>query len=494
MTVKVSYVQIYCERLVDLLSPDTPSTDLSIREDSKRGVYVEGAALTHVRSWQECLECLELGNTHRSTASTNMNAASSRSHAIFLLLLERREESSSASSSRVHVSQLCMVDLAGSERATASRRPTQMSELRSINLSLSALGNCVSALSLKRPHVPYRDSKLTRLLQFSLGRNAKTSLVLTCSSHAVNAHETSQTCEFGQRAMLVPVRAHLNVQPDYRLLYERFQSEVDTREDRIQTLELELEHQKAALEQELECHAQTQASVQSLELDVQALRVQRLAQTTTPDSSVQDDDITIETLRTEVQAQLAQAKVKCDTQVAAYKSASQHASEEWHHLTLELEHEKAAHLATLSDYRACRETLTRVEHETSERVAELLALQDEIRVESAKVHEHVATLKSVVVTRESEIERLRLKIKEDYVSRETIERMERLYEDTIAKITARVGSLESASNQESSKPATFAKQQPLPQRSKSQNKAMPVVGRVQPATRKSLVKSSSRLR
>ena len=203
--VNMSYVQIYCETIQDLLDPSN-TTQIFVRE-SERTPVLEGASRTDVESFEEALSVLKRAGTHRTTALTKMNASSSRSHAIVILRLERKEKNNQVLRSR-----LLLCDLAGSERVSRSLvdsniHSQRFHELKSINLSLSALGNCISSLaSNSRTHVPFRDSKLTRLLQGSLGGNSRTALILTVSPLREDFNETLSTLEFGSRAMNVPVR------------------------------------------------------------------------------------------------------------------------------------------------------------------------------------------------------------------------------------------------------------------------------------------------
>ena len=196
-TIYVSYLQLYCELITDLLlgsggvESDSGATasQLYIREANNR-VYVQGLSKCVIRSMEEFYQLLETGDRHRVTASTNMNETSSRSHAVMIVTITSEDlpplaaasstntalKSSSSSSggssaggSPALESTLYLVDLAGSERAAASANRAYMrgEEAKAINLSLSALGNCISALCDRKAHIPFRDSKLTRLLQVS---------------------------------------------------------------------------------------------------------------------------------------------------------------------------------------------------------------------------------------------------------------------------------------------------------------------------------------
>jgi len=187
---------------------------LPLREDSERGIYVEGAAQVPVRSSSECLALLRRGEGRRAVAATALNAHSSRSHAVLALDIERRQvkstggvgatggeenEGGSTRDPRVYRGRLFLVDLAGSERAKRSGAlGLRLSEAKAINRSLGALGQCIAALADdRRRHVPYRDSKLTRLLQDALGGNSRTCLVVTVSSGVPSAGETFASLQFG---------------------------------------------------------------------------------------------------------------------------------------------------------------------------------------------------------------------------------------------------------------------------------------------------------
>lgn len=222
---------------------------LPLREDSERGVYVEGAAQVPVRSAAECLGLLRRGEGRRAVAATALNAHSSRSHAVLALDIERRQlrregaGEEGARDPRVYRGRLFLVDLAGSERAKRSGAlGLRLSEAKAINRSLGALGQCIAALADdRRSHIPYRDSKLTRLLQDALGGNSRTSLVVTVSGAVASAGETFASLQFGQRARRVKVLASLNRVMDYKALAEKLQARLDAREDGEEGLQLALQ-------------------------------------------------------------------------------------------------------------------------------------------------------------------------------------------------------------------------------------------------------------
>jgi len=197
--VKVSIVEIYNERIRDLLDPKRDN--LKVHEDKARGVFIGEVTESYVGNEQEIFDAMRAGHYNRSMAVTNMNEHSSRSHLVFMLTVEQKNLHDRS----VKVGKLHLVDLAGSEKvAKSGASGERLDEAKNINRSLSALGNVINALTDKKyTHVPYRDSKLTRVLQESLGGNAKTSLIITCSPSNFNEQETVSTLRFGQRAKMI---------------------------------------------------------------------------------------------------------------------------------------------------------------------------------------------------------------------------------------------------------------------------------------------------
>uniref|UniRef100_A0A7S0HXP6 Kinesin-like protein n=1 Tax=Hanusia phi TaxID=3032 RepID=A0A7S0HXP6_9CRYP len=204
--IQVQFLEIYNEKIRDLLSPE--KDNLKIREDKAGGIYVEGATSHYITTEMEVQQALEAGASSRATAETLMNQASSRSHSIFIVTLE---QTNTLDGSRKK-SKLFMVDLAGSEtvKKTGAEGAT-LKEAQHINKSLSALSNVIFALSEgKATHIPYRDSKLTRLLQEALGGNCRTALIINCSPAKINESETISTMRFGKSAKRIKNRAHIN--------------------------------------------------------------------------------------------------------------------------------------------------------------------------------------------------------------------------------------------------------------------------------------------
>ncbi|RSH95610.1 hypothetical protein EHS25_000702 [Saitozyma podzolica] len=207
-TVKVSYMEIYMEKIKDLLAPQ--NDNLSIHEDKARGVYVKGLTDVYVGSGDEVFRVMKAGGASRAVSSTNMNAESSRSHSIFVIGIHQRDTTSGAQKN----GNLYLVDLAGSEKVGKTGATGQtLEEAKKINKSLSALGMVINSLTDgKSTHIPYRDSKLTRILQESLGGNSRTTLIINCSPASYNEAETLSTLRFGMRAKSIKNKARQNVE------------------------------------------------------------------------------------------------------------------------------------------------------------------------------------------------------------------------------------------------------------------------------------------
>uniref|UniRef100_A0A3P8ZW28 Kinesin motor domain-containing protein n=1 Tax=Esox lucius TaxID=8010 RepID=A0A3P8ZW28_ESOLU len=208
---KCSFIEIYNEQIYDLL--DSASASLFLRENIKKGVFVEGAVEKFVTSAAEAYQVLSMGWRNRRVASTSMNRESSRSHAVFTMTLESKETAKEVVN--IRMSQLNLVDLAGSERQRDTHTEgTRLKEASSINLSLMCLGQVIMALvdvsNGKSRHICYRDSKLTFLLRDSLGGNAKTYIIANVHPGSKCFGETLSTLQFAQRAKLIKNKAMIN--------------------------------------------------------------------------------------------------------------------------------------------------------------------------------------------------------------------------------------------------------------------------------------------
>lgn len=236
VVVHCSYLEIYNENVYDLLDFETHANmgqpgfvlpSKNVREDTRRGVFVEGAVEESLGSVQDAFALLKRGADLRHVGATNMNRESSRSHSIFTLSMEIKSPAEDASSALeiTRTSRINLVDLAGSERQRLTKATgNRLNEAKHINKSLSALGNVISALVERGKgrvfHVPHRDSVLTYLLRDSLGGNTKTSIIATISPDATNFQDTLSTLQFGQRAKRIKnsVKANTSISSDVSVL------------------------------------------------------------------------------------------------------------------------------------------------------------------------------------------------------------------------------------------------------------------------------------
>ena len=242
-TVTMSFLQIYLETIHDLLAPSGSRTTvdddgkpvsfsgLNIREDPKRGFYVEGLKKYIVQNIGETVELINYGLRNRVMAPTLMNTTSSRSHTLLTLEIEKTTVETGPqgqSYNRTLTGKLLLVDLAGSERVRrTTSQGTRLEEAKSINQSLSALGNVVAALAdPNSPHVPFRDSKLTKLAQDSLGGNANTALIATIGPAIENNSETLSTLMFASRCMRLKARPVKNEVVDMEQLVSVLQTQL----------------------------------------------------------------------------------------------------------------------------------------------------------------------------------------------------------------------------------------------------------------------------
>lgn len=245
--IRASYCQIYMDKVLDLLKTGTVNVDvdaslpLRMRKDidGLEEVYVEGLTNKKVLDAKSALDLLEYGNQNRVVASTDMNTYSSRSHSIFIL----RMEQTNTETGEHLLSSLHLVDLAGSEKIRRTRAEGNvLNQACFVNKSLTTLSKVISALSKKSPHVPYRDSKLTRILTHSLGGNSKTAIILTCSRDECDVTETVATLKFGRRALALPNRPkvnHIRTLEEYKVLLEKSEEAMRAQRDTILALERE---------------------------------------------------------------------------------------------------------------------------------------------------------------------------------------------------------------------------------------------------------------
>ena len=251
-TIKCSMLEIYKENLQDLL---VRGPKLKIKENKSKGLYVDGLSEIYVVCEEEILNAIAIGEKNRSIACTKMNQQSSRSHQIFMIEVGQKLPNGSFKRGVLN-----LVDLAGCEKVNQTGATGEkLEEAKKINLSLSALGNVIKALTSGADHIPYRDSKLTRLLQESLGGNYKTSLVVNCSPHPRNIEDSINTLKFAQRAKTIKNSAKANV----TLSVEAYIKTIADLKVQLQVAQLEvIRLQKAIKENSYEQSTPSNSSVQ----------------------------------------------------------------------------------------------------------------------------------------------------------------------------------------------------------------------------------------
>ncbi|XP_045131033.1 kinesin-like protein KIF13B isoform X11 [Portunus trituberculatus] len=257
--VEVSYMEIYNEKVHDLLDPKGSRQTLRVREHNILGPYVDGLSLLAVSSYEEIEQLIEEGNKARTVAATNMNSESSRSHAVFTVILTQTVTDVASGVSGEKVSKMSLVDLAGSERAVKTGAVGErLKEGSNINRSLTTLGLVISKLadqavgkarSKGDNFVPYRDSVLTWLLKDNLGGNSRTVMVATVSPAGDNFEETLSTLRYADRAKRIVNHAVVNEDPNAKIIRE-LREEVETLRTQLLSLRQMTRDGPASLQEE----------------------------------------------------------------------------------------------------------------------------------------------------------------------------------------------------------------------------------------------------
>jgi kinesin family protein 3/17 len=521
-----SYLQIYCETVTDLLNSNntqissvgtatatagdasyippmendrSASVGLAIREKTDgEGVYVEGLSKYRITSLEDLNELLMRGDENRSTAATNYNETSSRSHAALMLSIiipdDVSDGSNETATKTYKEGQLVLVDLAGSERAKASegRGYQRAEEAKAINLSLSSLGNCMSALAEGRSHIPYRDSKLTRLLQNCLGGTARTAVIVTVLPGNDSTGETLNALRFASRASKVKVLAKVSQYKNYEALYkdtisklkslEHLQlqqqqngrhndyvsiEEVKKRDDIIDKQKLEMDNMKQqvlALQRENELLKSSVSSSISRSASNKTLPTTSMNQDSLPNDNGEWKDKldkltkehlqVIDSMNRIFQSRLNECKLNI-------KSLSQDVI----NAQVDLKQERERHLKTVQDLRAMQERKMKDELELRSRIDELLS-------ESGNKQNLVDDAKALMenmMSSKSQLEMELMAAKErlgQMVTIEKVKEMEGLFMDTITRLSERVQNLEKSKNGGTSS-SSGGGSRPLDQQSKS---------------------------
>eukprot|EP00871_Galdieria_phlegrea_P004660 jgi/Galph1/5195/GphlegSOOS_G3812.1 len=245
---RVSYIEIYNENIRDLLAPQ--NENLKVHEDFSGRVFVD-AKEQIVSSPEDVLEVMKSGENNRTIGATNMNERSSRSHTIFTLFIESREKERDVEAEGVSVraSTLTLVDLAGSERVSQTgAEGSRLKEGMHINRSLLTLGTVINKLCEGfNSHIPYRDSKLTRILQPALGGNSKTTVICAITPAIINIEETHSTLKFASRAKRVKINAHCNEILDEKAILSNYRKEIEVLRCQLSELQNDPQRRRSSL-------------------------------------------------------------------------------------------------------------------------------------------------------------------------------------------------------------------------------------------------------
>ncbi|KAG9397062.1 Kinesin motor domain [Carpediemonas membranifera] len=423
--ITVSYIQIYREMVQDLL--DTTKDNLAIRENNN-GMYLDGVTKRRVTHVDEVIGVITEGNTNRVVANTKMNAESSRSHAVLFTYIDRvdkmdeRVYTENKNTKRTKLSgKLVLLDLAGSERMKRTKAVgVQAQEGRAINLSLTALGNVIHALSdPKIKHIPYRDSKLTRLLADSLGGDAKTSLLVAVGPDSESSQETCNSLNFAQRAMKVQQMVKQHVEQDYRALAAKLQAELDAMADVRLQLETKLEEanrEKAGLAARVTELEKSAVEPQQLEVPGETTTVEVVKEVADPAQQARIDELIddLETTQDELDDalnDLVDARRRVDELQAEVDAAAGFKEQ-----LEEVEADAAERVGQVNEelfemQKELDEALE--ERDTAE--SELENLKDEledVKADLVEAEERVEELEEAEIEKDSELEDLKDKVQE----------------------------------------------------------------------------------
>ncbi|BDA47346.1 probable Kinesin-like protein KIF17 at N-terminal half [Coccomyxa sp. Obi] len=349
--VRASFLEVYNEEVRDLLSKQSKKP-LDVREHRSSGVYVKGLTAIIVKSAAEIEKVLEVGKRNRSVGATLMNQDSSRSHSIFTITVEMLEGATAQSNGHTRVGKLNLVDLAGSERQSRTQASGErLKEATKINMALSALGNVISALVDNRTgHIPYRDSKLTRLLQDSLGGNTKTVMIANIGPAEADFEETLSTLRYANRAKNIRNIPRINEDPKAGTIASLTDALLRKYQEEIKQLRAELDTAKTS-----------QLSSEHADWGSNGAE----AQYNLSSASVQSNGSPL------IAGLLAQVREEARRQAHADISGSQQTQEEMRQYTERLEHSVRAHAATLHTLEKQQQDQQTTRDELQQRLAKL---------------------------------------------------------------------------------------------------------------------------
>ena len=459
MSIWASYVQIYCEAVSDLLTSSSPSEgekQLSIREKNGQ-VFVEGLSKFPVTSVDDLWILLSRGDENRNTATTNMNETSSRSHAALMIQVIIKDDSSSATQNTVGThreSTLMLVDLAGSERASASegRDYMRLEEAKAINLSLSALGNCMSALAEGRGHIPYRDSKLTRLPQGCLGGTSRTSVIVNIPPGEDVQGETLSALRFASRASKVKVMAKVNRIKDYEAMYLEAKKTLDmlgkAQGGAESSAKDELLRKK---DQQIE---ELTTEVESLKKQLQVFQISSKyavggssssGKTTSISNSVENESWTdkLNELTARHAQEIDSLTRTYQAKINQHKNNERQLAKEISDLHDDNNRDKQALLTAVQEQRQMQEKRTKSENHLKARIEELLSEVNERRTQQETLREAFDTLQVKHLETTKQLKEAQ-EAMYDMVTKEQVKEMESLFLDTVTKLSTRVNFLEKA--------------------------------------------------
>jgi hypothetical protein len=467
----VSYLQIYCEVLSDLISPQIENNNesaiiapiqLAIREKTGGGTYVEGLSRIRVHKYEDFNRILELGDSNRNTSETLANATSSRSHATLIITIvkpEKEHNKSRKNKQMCRESSLFLVDLAGSERASATTGLNYMrsEEAKSINLSLSALGNCMNAMAENKPHIPYRDSKLTRLLQGSLGGNARTAVIVNIPHGDDETGETVNALRFASRASRIKVEACISRYVNYEVMYKDAMAQLDNYNQEDNDMLTKLTGRDQIIKQQTEDIDMFKEQLSSLRSEVQCLRLININSNNDTDNNNDNNGnlSAIETLKSELTNQsekhfkdLGKLRTQHEQKIRILERNNQTCNEEINTLQGEVKEERERHLKTVQEMSKYHGKISSSELHFEGRIQELLTDCSEKDAIIEELQDALGTSSELLQTMSNNINNLneqleeKVEIMKTMVTKEEVVEIENKFIDTFTKLTNRVQDLE----------------------------------------------------